>query len=206
MKENSTIKFYNKHAKELINQYDNAKVEQLHILFSKYIKKDDTVLDIGFGSGRDLKEIKKITSNVFGLDACKKFIENVEHDSVLKGQVAKSVLPDIIIDKFKVNITRFDVIVSIAVLMHLSIVEIVQTIEKMKSILTKNGIVIISYSLERRSVDERHFESLSREIMIDIFRRLGFSEIDKFQNNDGMNRDIKWVTQVYRLNKIQLQK
>lgn len=197
MEENSTIKFYDKHAEELINRYDNAKVEQLHTLFSKHIKKDDTVLDIGFGSGRDLKEIMKITSNVFGLDACDKFIKNAGNISTLKGRVAKSILPNIITDKFQVNITKFDVIVSIAVLMHLSIKEIEQTAEKMKSILRENGIVIISYSLERKSSDVRHFEPLSGETMIRIFGKIGFTKIDEFHNNDGMNRDIEWVTQVY---------
>ena len=202
MEKNSTVKFYDNNAEKLINRYDNAKVEPLHNLFSKYIKKDDTVLDIGFGSGRDLKEIMKITSNIFGLDACEKFIENAEHNSVLKGRVAKSILPDITIDEFQVNVTKFDVIVSIAVLMHLSIKEIEQSIEKIKSILTKNGIVIISYSPNRISTDERHFEPLSREIMIHIFRKFGFTVIDEFQNSDGLKRDIDWVTQVYKVDKI----
>ncbi len=199
MKKNSTVEYYDNNAKELIKRYDNAKVEQLHTLFLKYIQKDDIVLDIGFGSARDLKEIMKITSNVFGLDACEKFIENAKYNSILKGRVAKSILPDITIDKFQVNITRFDVIVSIAVLMHLSITEIELTIEKMRSILTKKGILIISYSLHRQNIDERHFEPLSREIMIQIFRKFGFTEIEEYQNNDGMNRDIEWITQVYRL-------
>lgn len=199
MKENITVKFYDNNAEELINRYDNVKVEQLHTLFSKYIKKNDAVLDIGFGSGRDLKEIMKITFNVFGLDACEKFIKNAENISTLKGRVAKSILPDIAIDNFQVNITKFDVIVSIAVLMHLSIKEVEQTIEEMKSILTKNGLVIISYSLKRQSVDERYFERLSRNSMIEIFRKFGLTKIDEVENNDGMNRDIEWVTQVYRL-------
>jgi len=199
MKKNSTLKFYDNNAEELITRYDNAKVEQLHALFAKYIQKNDAVLDIGFGSGRDLKEIMKITSNVFGLDACEKFIKNAEYNSALKGRVTKSILPDIIIDKFQVNITRFDVIVSIAVLMHLSMEEIEQSIEKMKSILTENGIVIISYSFGRRSNDMRHFESLSSEVMIHIFKRFGFTIIDEFQNSDGLKRDIDWMTQVYKI-------
>ncbi len=198
MKKNSTAEYYTNNAEELITRYDNANVEQLHNLFSKYIMKDDTVLDLGFGSGRDLQEIMKITPNIFGLDACEKFIESAEQNNVLKGRVAKSILPDIETDKFQVDITKFDVIVSIAVFMHLSMIEIEQTIEKMKSILIKNGIVIVSYSLKRQSIDKRHFEPLSRDIMIEVFRKFGFIVIDEFKNNDGMDRDIEWVTQVYK--------
>ena len=199
MKKNCTAEYYDNNAKELITRYDNANVVQLHTLFSKYIKRDDIVLDIGFGSGRDLKEIMKITPNIFGVDSCEKFIENSEQKSAMKGRLAKSILPDIVTNKFQVNIDKFDVIVSVAVLMHLNMIEIEQTIEEMKSILTKNGIVIISYSLHRKNIDERHFEPFSREIMIHIFRKFGFTLIDEFQNNDGLSRDIEWLTQVYRL-------
>jgi len=199
VEKNITRDFYNNHAEELINQYDHAKVVQLHSLFSKYIRIDNVVLDIGFGSGRDLREISKITPNIFGIDACEKFIKNAEQNITLQGRVTKSILPDIIIDGFKINVDSFDVIVSIAVLMHLDMKEIEQTIEKMKSILTMNGIVIISYSLKRKHIDDRHFEPLTREIIRDIFRKFGFIKIDESQNNDGMNRKIEWVIQVYRV-------
>jgi len=202
MKKNSTVKFYENNAEELITRYDSANVEQLHAFFSKYIKKDDAVLDIGFGSGRDLKEILKITSNVFGLDACEIFIQNAEKISGLKGRVAKSVLPEIQIDQFKINISKFDVIVSVAVFMHLNVKEIEQTVKKIKSIILENGICMISYSLHRKNIDERHFEPLYREDIVKIFEKFGFDIIDEFENNDGLSRDIKWVTQVYRIGQI----
>ena len=55
-----TLDFYDDNAKKLIVTYDNAKVASLEKLFQKYITKGDTVLDIGFGSGRDLKTIQTI--------------------------------------------------------------------------------------------------------------------------------------------------
>lgn len=199
MKKNSTVKFYDNNAEELINRYDNAKVDQLYALFSRYIQKDDVVLDIGFGSGRDLKEIMKITPNIFGLDACEKFIKNAENISGLKGRVAKSVLPEIYIEQFNIDISKFDVIVSIAVFMHLNAKKIEQTVEKMKSIVTESGIVIISYSLNRKNSDERHFEPLSQKNMIEVFKKYGFAMVEELNTCDGLNRDIGWVTQVYRL-------
>jgi len=206
VKKNCTAEYYDSNAEQLITRYDNTNVEQLHTLFSKYIKTGDKVLDIGFGSGRDLKEIMKITPNVFGLDACEKFIENTEQNNFLKGRVAKSILPNIVTDKFQVSIAEFDVIVSIAVLMHLNMKEIEQSIENIKSILTKNGVFIISYSTKRDCIDDRHFEPLSREIMINIFAKHGFTEIEYIQNNDGMNRDIEWVTQIYSLTESSISK
>ena len=182
----------------LVDKYDNANMDKLHSLFDKYIKKGDTVLDIGFGSGRDLNMISKITNNIFGIDACDKFIINSNKES-LKGRIAKSVLPKIDISKFQFNVDEFDVIISIAVIMHLTFREIEQTIQNMKKILKQNGKIIISYSLQREAVDDRFFEILTRDKMTELFNRNGFVEKEYFYNIDNMNRKIEWVTQVYKL-------
>lgn len=199
MKKNITLEYYDTNANELIQLYNSAKVEELHALFLKYIHKNDKVLDIGFGSGRDLKEIMKITPNIFGLDACEKFIHNAENINGLKARVAQSVLPEIHIEEFNRDIAKFDVIVSIAVFMHLNREEIEQTIEKMKSIMIKNGVVIISYSINRQhSDDERHFESLNQAYMVATFRKFGFTIVEEIIAHDGLDREIRWVTQIFR--------
>lgn len=192
----NTLEYYKRNAEGLIKVYDDTKVGQLHELFEKYIRKDDVVLDIGFGSGRDMRNIMEITSNVYGLDSCDKFIENMS-DTELKDRVGKTVLPKIDIHRFKVD--KFNTIVSIAVIMHLSLKEIEQSIASMRSILMDNSIVIVSYSLERKIKDGRHFEPISEEVMLKLFQKNGFEKIDGFENSDGMNRDIQWITQVFRL-------
>ena len=191
---NKTLQYYKNNANILIDKYDNANMSKLYSLFDKYIKKDDTVLDIGFGSGRDLNIISKITNNIFGVDACDKFIINSNKDN-LKGRIAKSILPDIDISKFQFNTGKFDVIISIAVIMHLTFEEIEQTVQNMKKILKQNGKIIISYSLQREAIDDRFFENLTRDKMT----KLWFAEKKYFYNIDNMNRKIEWITQVYKL-------
>jgi len=197
VKKTNTQKFYDDNSEKLIIQYDNAAVEHLHMLFEKYINAEDTVLDVGFGSGRDLKFIQTISPNVFGFDSCDAFVQNMV-GTELEGRVSKGKLPDINIDKFQINVDKFDIVILIAVLMHLNILEIEQSIENIKKVLTRKSIVIISYSLERQIVDERHFEPLTKEIMTNVFERASFVNIDGFENQDVMNRNIEWVTQVFR--------
>lgn len=198
LKENKTQNFYKNNAKELITKYDNAQVNSLNRLFEKYISKEAKVLDIGFGSGRDLKTIQAISPNVFGLDACEEFI-NHSNKTNLKGRTAKSVLPDIDIHKLQTSISKFDVIISIAVLMHLPILDIVKTIQNIKEILLDEGIIIVSYSLKRENIDEQYFEDIEKEMMEKLFGWYDFIMIEEFENQDGMNRDIEWVTQVFKL-------
>jgi cyclopropane fatty-acyl-phospholipid synthase-like methyltransferase len=193
----ATINYYDKHAKELIKKYDQAKLKQLHNVFKKYIKMSDTILDIGFGSGRDLKFIQTITPNTFGLDSCDFFVKNME-DNGLKGRVSRSTLPEINIDDFEISINKFDIIISIAVFMHLTVDEIEQTIKNIKNILKKKGVVIISYSLKRQIVDERYFEDLTKTIITNVFNKNGFKEVECFQSCDSMQRKIEWITQVLK--------
>ena len=37
-------------------------------------------------------------------------------------------------------------------------------------------------------------------MVTNLFKKYGFNEIDEIKNKDVMNRDIEWVTQVYKLN------
>jgi ubiquinone/menaquinone biosynthesis C-methylase UbiE len=52
-----------------------------------FYKNNAKVLDIGFGSGRDLRTIQTISPNIFGLDACEQFV-NHSNKTTLKGKVA----------------------------------------------------------------------------------------------------------------------
>lgn len=196
---NSTLNYYDNNANELIIKYNKAELKQLHSTFEKYIKLDDIILDIGFGSGRDLKVIQTITPNIYGLDSCDIFVNNMKNNG-LKGRIAKSVLPNINIKEFEVPVDKFNVVVSIAVFMHLNINDIEKSIENIKKVLKKDGMIILSYSLKRQILDERHFEHLSKLEMTQIFEKFAFIEIDCFENHDVMNRDIEWITQIFKSN------
>jgi SAM-dependent methyltransferase len=195
---NLTLDFYDKHANDLIKKYDKANLEQLYSFLTKYIKNGDNILDLGFGSGRDLKFMQTITSNIFGLDSCETFINNLKNNG-FNGRVAKSILPNINLNELDFVPNKFDVITSIAVLMHLNILDINRSIINIKKKLVNNGMIIISYSLKRKIIDNRHFEPLSKDIITDLFQNNDFLEIDSFENLDVMNRNIIWVTQVFEL-------
>ncbi len=192
-----TIDYYNQNYQNLLKKYDNANVFELHNLFKKYIKNGFYVLDIGFGSGRDLSYIKNITSNIFGLDASVKFVNNLKNSSFFKSRIFLSKLPNLNISKSKVD--KFDVIISIAVLMHLDKNNISKTIKNLKDIVKQNGKIIISYSTKSRDNDDRTFHEISKKEMTELFIDHQFKELECVINNDKLNRDIQWVTQVFEV-------
>ena len=195
----TTLDYYNQNNKDLIDRYDNVKTLEIHNIFKKYIKKNSYILDIGFGSGRDLNFIKQnITSNIFGLDGSNEFVNHLKKDDFYKSRISLSILPIINISKFEIK--EYDTIVSIAVLMHLNKNDILKTIKNMKSILKQNGQIIISYSTKSRNTDDRIFYEISKNEMTKLFIDNKFKEIDYIINQDNLNRDIEWVTQIFKNN------
>jgi len=141
-----TINFYNQNYLQLIKTYDNVEMKTLHSIFKKNIQKNSTILDIGFGSGRDLHYLQSISRNIYGLDASEKFVNNLKTDSFFKDRVSISTLPNINTSAF--NIKIFNTIILIAVLMHLDREEIKKTITNIKKKCIIGSKVIISYSTE----------------------------------------------------------
>ena len=193
-----TIDFYNNNYQELLTKYNNANMYELNKIINKFIYKDHYVLDLGFGSGRDLNYIKNITKNIYGLDGSIEFINNLKKEDIFyKNRVSLSVLPQINTNCFKIN--KFDIIISIAVFMHLNKNEILETIKNMKNKLNHNGKVIISYSTVGRDNDERDFYEISKDEMTILFNNENFKEVEFIISKDSLNREIEWITQVYEL-------
>ena len=190
---NNTFTYYDKNYESLLSRYKDADVTELHKIFLKYLPSNSSLLDLGFGSGRDLQFLYNKGYRVYGLDSCKNFIDSFLNKNI---QVLYTKLPNINLNSF--NLKQFDSIISIATLMHLTKEEIKMTIKNIKTILSKEGIVIISYSTIPRENDERFFEKLDSTYMKKEFEKLGFLEIHNSILKDGMNRNINWVTQVFK--------
>jgi len=192
-----TINYYNQNYQEFLKRYDNANMEQLNSIFSKFIFKDSFVLELGFGSGRDLNYIKNITKNIYGIDGSFEFINNLKQNKFYEKRVLLSLLPKI--DTSSFNINEFDIIISIAVFMHLQEDEIIETIKNIKNKLNPSGKIIISYSTKSRSNDTRAFYEVSKTKMTQLFNDENFKEIEFTITNDSLNRNIEWIIQVYEL-------
>jgi len=82
--ENKTQTYYKKNHKALIERYNLASLLQLNKLFKKHIQKSYRVLDIGFGSGRDLRYIRTLGAEYWGVDGTQGFVEALKQDSYFK--------------------------------------------------------------------------------------------------------------------------
>ncbi len=195
MKLSKTQTYYNQNHKELIERYNSVTLTPLHKLFNQYIQKSHKVLDIGFGSGRDLRYIRALDAECWGVDSTQGFVEALKKDSYFKERLFYAKLP--ILD-LKIDV-KFDIIVCIAVIMHLTKDELKVWVEDVKNYLAVGGKVILSYSVTPRENDERFFEDLRGGVVGEIFLDSGFRLVDEMVSFDGLKRDIEWRSEVYNL-------
>ncbi|MEN4053630.1 class I SAM-dependent methyltransferase [Sulfurimonas sp. NWX79] len=194
----TTTEFYNINASQLINRYENVNMSSLHQLFLHYIPKNSRVLDIGFGSGRDLAFLKNNNYEIWGIDSSTKFIENAkvrfadisDHFIQISVPFSANTLPFLI---------KFDAIISIAMWMHLKKAAYENVIKNIAEITTDKATVIISYSQGKRTKDERYFEDVDLEYIIKLFQQYNFSLITTISNNDSLDREtLTWITVVFK--------
>ena len=187
-----TLEFYEKKADELIQRYESAKLTDVQNYILKFIKKDDYILDIGFGSGREIDFlIKRGFKNIYGIDGCKEFVRRAKA-RFNSENFYHSILPEI-----KLKNLKFDFVYSIAVWMHLPSEIYEESIRNIDKILNENAKVLLSYSLDERNEKERYFQKVDEKLLNDIFEKFGMKKIDELITVDSLNRQIKWKSVVY---------
>ena len=198
MKE-QTIKYYDDNALELIDNYNNANMEKVYKVMGKYISHGDKVLDIGFGSGRDIIYFSSKNIDMWGIDGSQVFIETFKGKyPKFSNHIFHSILPKLYLGNKKENF--FDVIYSIATWMHLPKSDYTEAILNIKKNLKQDGVFILSYSYNIRQNDPRFFETIIPEEIILLFQTLGFELVESIKSQDGLKRNrIKWITQIFRL-------
>jgi len=194
----NTVEIYNKKATEFIERYDKADMSYLHKVLLKYIPKKSSILDIGFGSGRDLQFLQDSGYDIWGIDPSVKFVAN-----------AKSKFPNIENQFFEASVPfeksilvlnkEFDAVITIAMWMHLHHQQYEAVVESIVSVLKSSSSVVISYSEGNRANDERYFEDVDLEYITKLFQNKGFSLVETITHSDGLNRDsLTWITVVFK--------
>lgn len=190
-----TQQFYENHSHDLIERYNSADMSELHQLLAKHIPSNSKIIDIGFGSGRDLAFLQSNGHDIYGIDPVEAFVIQAQNrftdirDHFRVGSFLSSNIPSDWLNSF-------DTVISIAVWMHLKAHERPHAIETIKALVKPNGNIILSFSLGGRDSDDgRHFEPLELQEVIDEFNNTGFSVIESVCTQDSLGRDsIQWAT------------
>jgi cyclopropane fatty-acyl-phospholipid synthase-like methyltransferase len=189
---NKTLEYYEKNFESLIERYENANLDFIHKIILENTQKNDFLLELGFGSGRELDFLfRNGYKNLYGIDGSKKFVEFVT-DRFNSKNFKYSILPNIDIDK------QFDFLYSIAVIMHLPICKYEELIKNISDRLKNNGKVFFSFSLDKREEKEREFYKVNENLLDEIFKNYNIYKQDEIVTIDSLNRGIKWKNIIYK--------
>lgn len=198
----STIQHYENNADEFIASYESADMSVLHRTIVDHLDKRSKLLDIGFGSGRDLAFLKENGFDIWGADPSEKFVAHAQRRFPdITNHFFCTALPKL---ELPSGLERsFDAVILIAVWMHLpqSIYE--DAIRSLYSFLKPGGTLILSYSITQRDEkSERYFEDIDRELLQNLFEKHNCHRTTSHTNRDGLSdRDITWVTEIYSYHK-----
>ena len=179
-----TKQYYTKNADVYISNTLTADMSQQYTIFERYLPKNATILDVGFGSGRDMLHFKKAGYSVHGIDNVVSFVETAKQ----KGLSVE------VMDFNSITLkTKFDAIWACASLLHST--DLCKTMENLLNVLKDNGIIFISmkYGLGSEEIDGRFFQYIDEETLKELCTIFNLSIKELWLSSDRLNRQTTWI-------------
>ncbi len=200
-----TISAYNKNADEFCSRWEQAD-QGIHSLLPHIFSQCRTVLEIGFGSGRDMSFLlNELQLDVYGIEASEALLWKArEIHPELRGRLFHGSLPDSI-PQADIPLRQFDGLLLSAVIMHIPDEELFQSAFQIRELLKVNGTLVLSFPVKRGDINPESGRDSSNRLMLIrpesrirlLFERLGFELSGSWQSNDSLGRDdIHWATLV----------
>lgn len=196
---NTTLSYYNNNSDKLAIRYESANVDDIHRLILELIPPGSKILELGFGSGRDLAFANSKGYDVYGIDGSLSLLNQAEkiHPELI-GKLREGLIPN----DLNLESDSYDGIIAIAVLMHLTKEEITETFRQVYNGLKISGRFIYSVPLTRDDVKENNYDEKGRlflsfkmEEWIRLAEGQGFKFIKKNVTEDGLNRaGVSWLS------------
>ncbi len=196
MEENDkTIDYYNSNAAQYFSNTVNVDMTGCCDRFLKYVVPGGRIIDIGAGSGRDIKYFKDKGYIVEGIDASEEMCR------LATDYTGVTVLCERIQGWYPKE--KYDGIWANAALLHLPITEIEDYIRRAVDYLNQNGALYISMKNGIQTgldSDGRFFTDFSEETIQRIMKRNpAFSVVDCWETSDGMDREaFRWLNLILK--------
>lgn len=181
--------YYQKNASEYINKTKDVDMSEAYQFFLKYAKTKGKLLDIGFGSGRDMLYFKSIGFDVEGIDPQPEFCDEAK-------KIGLNVACCAIDDCYKES-DKYDYLWACASMHHIPKEMLNQDFKICSNILKKNGIMFCSFKYgEFEGYDEslRYFNYLTEKTIDEYLIDTNFKMLDHKITDDNLNRDTKWIS------------
>ena len=169
--------YYDVNAKEYIESTINCDMSFHYQKFLKYLPKTGKILDVGFGSGRDMIYFKSLRYEVEGIDTSIEFVKNMKE----KGFNVR------LESACELNYSdEYDGIWACASLLHIKRDELEEVIIKCMKALKENGVFYCSFKYGSMEVekDGRYFNYINEESMSKLLNKNNINVMEIYKTND----------------------
>ena len=186
----STINYYNLNARSYFASTVNADMSDCYERFIKYLKPGDSIIDVGAGSGRDIKYFVKCGFVVEGIDASAELCK-------LASDYTGVSIKCCTIQEWRPE-KKYSGIWANSSLLHLNIEEIQKYMCRIPDILQEKGILYFTLKsgiTTGRDTDGRFFTDVSGEkVQQFIEKSTAITIVDMWKTEDKLNRSgFSWI-------------
>ncbi|MBL9137525.1 MAG: class I SAM-dependent methyltransferase [Verrucomicrobiales bacterium] len=200
----TTLEFYSEHAAAIAARYAEAEcVAARH--FREVFGSGGCILDVGCGSGRDLRALVQAGFDADGVDACEALLaEAKRRHPTLSGRIRRDTLPEL----GTVPDASLDGVLCWAMLMHVPSEQLLDALRHLRRVLRPGGRLLISTPLQgprvdprtHRDEDGRLFNQVTPEEFRALLEGLGFRYRCRWDTADALGRSARtWATQAFAL-------
>ena len=199
-----TLQFYAAHAPETAGRYAGVKSAAADLFQVAFIT-GSRVLDVGCGSGRDLRALVDAGFDGHGVDASEEMLREARClHATLADRIRRDSLPAL----SSMGDASVDGILCWAVLMHVPEEQLFDTVFNLRRVLKAGGRLLISTPREgpavdpatRRDQDGRLFNGVTPENFHFLLEKVGFRRLSRWDSPDSLGRAGRsWATQLFVL-------
>ena len=187
---NRTVEYYNNTAKEYFDSTSQVDLENLYERFLAYIPAGGSIMDLGCGSGRDVKWFRDHGYDAYGLDASEKLVKIACEK--LQIPIELSTIEEWVADD------PYDGIWCCASIMHLDDEAIEQFFSNLKDNLKPDGVLFMSVkSGIETGIDRygRYFRDFEEDDIDELLARYPGLELKElWYTEDAFHRnDFRWL-------------
>jgi SAM-dependent methyltransferase len=187
---NTTIKYYNKNAKQFTEGTVDVDFSEIQERFLELLPKGGLILDLGCGAGRDTKYFLKRGYLVEALDGSEELCAVAKKNTGI--DVKCMYFQDLNESE------KYDGVWACASLLHLLHEEILPVLKKVENALKPNGIFYISFKYGEFEGERngRYFTDMTEARMAKLLEGVeGFTVLDEWITNDVRpgREDEKWL-------------
>lgn len=191
----ATDAFYRENAQVYFDRTFNLPMDHLYRPFLDVVGERGRILDVGSGSGRDVKAFRALGYEAVGIEASPELAALATHHVGPYFTVAR-------VESFVTN-DRFDAVWACASLLHLARAELYGTIRRLRGLLRPGGVFFATVQVgagEQVQLDGRRYTYYSAPEFEDAIIEGGLQILRSWQSNDVMRPNgPRWINIIARL-------